>query len=161
MPTTAERIVINTGPLVALSHAEALDAIGLMPYEFICPPQIRAELEAGEGAGHVVVVAAWLTTVPLEKPLDPVAATALDSGEAAVVQLALEQGIRRVCIDERRGRQFAMAVGLEVVGALGLLLRAKRVGLIDTITPFIDRLRRAGEWYSAALLRRVLDAAGE
>jgi predicted nucleic acid-binding protein len=80
---------------------------------------------------------------------------------ASVIQLALEQGVRTVCIDERAGRRIATAVGLDVVGTLGLLLQAKTSGLLDALRPVIARLAATGAWYDEALVRRVLEAAGE
>ena len=47
----SERIVINTSPLVALFKAEALDVAGQLPFEFIRPPQVREELDAGTMLG--------------------------------------------------------------------------------------------------------------
>jgi predicted nucleic acid-binding protein len=47
--------------------------------------------------------------------------SALDAGEAAVILLALEQPIPLVCTDEWKGRRMALAIGLKVTGALGLL----------------------------------------
>ena len=48
-----------------------------------------------------------------------------------------------------------------MVGTLGLLLRAKRLGLILALKPFVDRLRRGGDWFDEALVQKVLRAAGE
>ena len=157
----AERLVVNTGPLIALAKGDALDVIGQLPFDFVCPQAVRDELDQGARLGHPDVHATWLTVVPLGRPLDRVAAAVLDIGEAAVIQLALDEGISRVCIDERRGRQIARAVGLEVVGSLGLLLRAKLEGLVVTLRPYIDRMQSEGIWYDAELVRRVLAAAGE
>jgi predicted nucleic acid-binding protein len=53
-----------------------------------------------------------------------IARAELGAGEAAVIQLALEQGIAVVAIDERKGRRAALSVGLRVTGSLGLLGRA-------------------------------------
>ena len=33
----AEKIVVNTGPLVSLARADLMDVVGRLPYEFICP----------------------------------------------------------------------------------------------------------------------------
>jgi len=63
-------------------------------------------------------------SVALSAPPAPLATHALDAGEAAVIQLALERGIATVCIDEWRGRRAARACGLAVTGSLGLLVRA-------------------------------------
>lgn len=157
----AERIVVNTGPLIALARADALDIIGQLAFEFMCPPAVRRELDEGADLGHPAVTASWLAVTPLARPLDPVATTILDAGEAAVIQLALDEGIGRVCIDERRGRQLGRAVGLDVIGSLGLLLRAKTAGLLDELRPYLERLQAAGIWYDEDLLERVLAAAGE
>ena len=47
----AERIVINTGPLIALARMDALDAIGQLPVEFVCPSEVRQELDEGAAQG--------------------------------------------------------------------------------------------------------------
>jgi len=91
----------------------------------------------------------------------PVAVAALDSGEAATIQLALERGIRRVCIDDLKGRRVALAVGLEVTGLLGLLARARALGLVDAVRPWVERLVEGGAWYDDDLIRRVLASLGE
>jgi hypothetical protein len=56
---------------------------------------VRAELDQGTGPAHYAVAVAWLRVVPLSGALDPLAAATLDAGEAAVLQLAREQGIDR------------------------------------------------------------------
>jgi hypothetical protein len=40
----AERMAINTGPLITLARMEALDVPGHLPYEFICPQEVQTEL---------------------------------------------------------------------------------------------------------------------
>ena len=124
----AERIVINTGPLIVLSRIEALDIVGQLPYRFICPDAVRSEL---------------------------------DKGEAAVIHLAIEQKVRIVCIDEWKGRRAALASGLKVTGVLGLLARAKSVGIIQEMTPFVEKALRSGVRYHPDLVRRVLEMVRE
>ncbi len=159
--SVVERLVINTGPLIALGKAQALEIAGALPIEFLCPLEVRAELDAGAAKGHHEIAPPWLHVKSLERPLDLVARAALDSGEAAVIQLARERGIPRVCLDERRARRAATAAGLQVVGTLGLLLRAKNGGLIPAVRPFIARLRRGGDWFDEALVAEILTAADE
>ena len=49
-------------------------------------------------------------------------------GEAAVIQLALEENIQTVCIDEAVGRRIARLNNLSLTGLIGILLRAKISG---------------------------------
>jgi uncharacterized protein len=157
----AERIVINTGPLIALARIEILDVIGRLPIEFLCPQEVRDELDRGVEAGLQPVSPEWLRVIPLRVPPSPLALSALDLGEAAVIQLALEAGISRVCIDEWKGRRAALSTGLQVTGALGLLGRAKLLGLIPSLRPLVERAVDAGIRYHPALVRQVLQVVGE
>jgi predicted nucleic acid-binding protein len=157
----AERIVISTGPLITLARMEALDVPGQLAYEFICPEEVRAELQAGVVAGHPVVNPSWLQVCPLQEPLSRMVLSTLDAGEAAVILLALEQRIPLVCIDEWKGRRMALATGLKVTGALGLLGKAKMQGIIPAVSPLIERALRNGIRYHPALIRQVLEALGE
>ena len=52
-------------------------------------------------------------------------------------------------------------MGLTVTGTLGVLLRAKRLGLIDALGPRVTAMRQKGIWLGDMLVRRVLTEAGE
>jgi predicted nucleic acid-binding protein len=156
-----ELIVINTGPLITLACIEALDVAGRLPFTFVCSEDVRMELDEGERAGHPRVAPPWLTVCPLCGQISPVALSALDRGEAAVVQLALERGISLVCIDEWKGRRAALAVGLKAVGVLGLLGKAKLLGLIPAVRPFVEKALQSGIRYDSELVERVLESVGE
>jgi hypothetical protein len=48
------------------------------------------------------------------------------------------------------------------VGLLGILVEAKRRGLVATVRPVLDNLiAKAGFWITPELYNRVLQAAGE
>ncbi len=132
-----------------------------MPFAYIAPSDVERELAAGPAFGHPPVEAPWLEICDLRESLPIYASMTLDDGEAAAIQLALEQDIRYVCLDDRRGRRLAKALGLEVVGLLGLLTRAKRMGIITALRPYADKLMHVGARYSPKLIRDVLANAGE
>jgi len=157
----ADSVVINTGPLIILQRVGALDVAGKLPYHFICPEQVRIELDQGEIVGHTRIAPPWLSVRPLKSPISPIILASLDMGEAAVIHLALEMNSNIVCIDEWKGRRVALSCGLRVTGVLGLLGRAKKIGIIKTVRPFIERAVEAGVHYHPDLVRTVLKSAGE
>ena len=60
-----------------------------------------------------------------------------------------------------QGRRVAMGLRLDVVGSLGLLVRAKRAGLIRDVRPIMDAMLSWGLFASDSLYRRILAVAGE
>ncbi len=157
----SERIVINTGPLVSLARIGCLEILSGLPYEFFCPEQVRRELEEGEAAGHPRIAPEGVRVVNLAKPLSRVSLAALDPGEAAVIQLATERGISLVAIDEWKGRRAALAAGLSVTGSLGLLAKAKMLGLVPNLKPLLEKAIAEGIRYHPDLVRSILEAVGE
>ena len=157
----AERIVINTGPLIALARMDALNIGAQLPYEFLSPLEVKDELDDGASQGYPLISPAWLLVMPLANPPSPVGLANLDKGEAAVIELALEQNIPLVSIDETKGRSAARAVGLRVVGSLGLIARAKTLGLIPAMRPLVEKATRNGVHYHSDLVERVLKEIGE
>ena len=86
----------------------------------------------------------------------------LDEGEAAAIALALELGAERILMDEHDGRVKAKALGLRPIGLLGVLLRAKREGALDSVEAAMQMLRQqAGFLIADDLFDQVLREAGE
>ena len=162
MPAASEPIAVNTGPLIALAACEALDILRQLHSQVLVPTAVVEEFGRGK-SGEIVLtkLPAWLDVRPLATPLPAVLVAHLDVGEASAIALALEMGIGLVALDERRGRIVARDLGIGVTGSLGLLLRAKRLGLIDAVAPRVTTMRRKGIWLSDALVRRVLAEAQE
>ena len=75
--------------------------------------------------------------------------------------MALEQPGTMLVLDERRARAFAQRRGIEVVGTAGVLLEAKRTGMIEEIRPILTDLLASGFRLSGRLYVAVLERAGE
>lgn len=154
-------IVINSGPLIILDKIDALDIAGALPCRFICPPAVRKEVDAGIHRNNSLITPDWLTVKSLAAPMSCFADLTIDLGEAEVIQLALENSIPRVCLDDLRGRKIARRFGLRVTGLLGLFSWAKALGIIPGIRPFAGRMLAVGGRYSLQLINTVLTDADE
>jgi predicted nucleic acid-binding protein len=78
-----------------------------------------------------------------------------------IMQLALNQNIHTVVIDEVAGRRIARLNGLSVTGSIGILLRAKREGYQFSMQEGIDRMKARGIWLSDCVIAFALLKAGE
>lgn len=94
------------------------------------------------------------------RPL-PFLRNSLDAGEAAVIQLALDERIDTVCIDEPVGRRLARLSGLQVTGAVGLLIRPRRDGRFPSMRQTLDRMKTRGIWLSETVVTFALRETGE
>lgn len=57
----------------------------------------------------------------------------LGKGEASSIALAMEFEESLLIIDERKGRKKADALGIETIGSLGVLIKAKEKGVIKEV----------------------------
>ncbi len=156
-----ERIVINAGPLIALGKMRAFEIIVRLPFEFLCPREVQMEIQAGVERGYPVSMPEWIAIADLTSiPSAPLFSN-LDSGEAAVIQIALENNISTVCLDESKGRRIAAEFGLRVVGSLGLLGKAKTLGLINAVRPYVGKAQSKGIFYDPKLVEHFLTSMSE
>ena len=85
----------------------------------------------------------------------------LDKGEKYTLQMAKELKADRVIIDEKIGRDVAEYLGLEVTGTLGILLKAKQNGWIESFTESANAMSDQGIHYNKALIKKLAEAIGE
>lgn len=81
----------------------------------------------------------------------------LDKGEASSIALCLETDDSLLIIDERKGRRIAQELGIKISGTLGVILRAKEKGLINSVENILDKLEKAGFWISPNLKAKILE----
>ena len=89
-------------------------------------------------------------------------ARSVDAGEAEAIELALELHADRLLIDERKGRRLAVQEGLEVIGLLGVILLARRRGIIPSARALLQRLDdEAGMYLSPEIRDAALKSVEE
>ena len=102
----------------------------------------------------------WIKTVEVNGIAPEVAAWDLGKGESQVLSLALKNSDAAI-VDDRAARRCGQALGITTIGTGGLLILAKRRGLIPSISPGIQALRDAGLWLSDTLVNLLRQQAGE
>jgi len=160
-------VVADTGPLIGMGRIGHLHLLrGL--YDIISiSPQVYEELKIssdkpGAKAAAEAINTGWIRVVPLQKPIDtPILGSLIDAGEAESIQLAMEQKARLLIIDDKKGRSAAKRRGIHVIGIGGILLSAKKAGLLRKITPILDELASVGYRLSPALCNRIVELADE
>ena len=83
----------------------------------------------------------------------------VDSGEAEAIQLATEQNATLLLIDDRKGRKTAKKRGIHIIGTGGVLIVAKKAGLLAEVSPVLKELASIGYRLSPALCERIIELA--
>lgn len=161
-------LVADSGPLIALARLALLDLPQKLYSQVLVTRTVWNEVADGRPRSeHAALQEAqqrgWLQVVadPGSVPA-AFASPLLDEGERTA--LALSLSLTPACdvlIDERRGRMVAQAVGLQVLGTLGLLLRARQLALVGPLRPLTESLLRSGYHLARLLVDETLAAAGE
>lgn len=159
-------VVADTSVIINLCRVGQGGLFQQLFQEVFIPPEVAAEFARLAGSTPRFAGLKLPAGIKEQSPTALLAAvraaTGLDSGEAAALSLAVEIHADAVLIDERRGYEVAVQLGLRTIGILGILLRAKSVGVLPAVKPVLDALQRdAGFWLSESLRKQVLQAAGE
>lgn len=157
-------VVCDTGPLIALSLVDHLQILQRLFQRVAVPRAVLDEVSAGgsERPGCQAILAAdWFEAVADVVP-DPLLAAELGAGEAAVIASAYGVGARLVLLDDRKARRIATgAYNLRVMGTAGVLVFAKRAGLIPAVRPLLEVMIARGYYLSQRLVDQTTSAAGE
>lgn len=117
-----ERIVINTGPILALVAAFGeLHVLRTLYHKVLVPYEVCKEIMAAGRSGFAIKefddASWWLHKWSRPLEIAPFLRNSLDIGEASVIQLAVNETIDTVCIDEAIGRRTGRLNGLNITGS--------------------------------------------
>jgi predicted nucleic acid-binding protein len=162
-------VICDATPLIYLARIERFDLLRALHEAVLIPPAVWAEVAVQGGhlaEGKLVRKGAAEGWLRMEQPRLTLTLTAaeakdLDPGETEAIRLALEHKAL-LAIDEARGRAVALRLGLRITGTVGLLMRARRQGLIPNLRTDLDRLRSETTFrLSESVYRQALLAVGE
>ncbi|MBP9882178.1 MAG: DUF3368 domain-containing protein [Chitinophagales bacterium] len=85
----------------------------------------------------------------------------MDLGEASAIALALELDDSYLIVDDIQARIIVKKLGIPFIGTAGVLLSAKKKGLIKIVKPYLQKLRSVGFRLSDTVIEDILEQSGE
>ena len=161
------KIVADTGPIIGLAKIGRVSLLKMLAKEVLVPPIVHKELYGKIGSESDQIDQALRDFVhvielgSLELNLDE-HFTNLGEGEKQSIILAstLKREVL-LLIDDRAGRQAADSLNIPKTGLVGILLLAKKRGLIDNVVSLLHELRAAGYWLSDEVITVARNLAEE
>ncbi len=161
-------VIVNNSPLVHLLTLDRLSLLRALYTVVWIPQEVEDEFLATdpEVRKDALKNAPWIRTFhrQAEEPSDSTqrghSMRPKLSGEDAVIALAQELNARLIIIDDLKARRRAKHLKLPLKGVLGVLIEAKRAGVVDDIGPLISVLSENAR-LGQEVIDKVLRAAGE
>ncbi len=161
---TSKPWVVNASPLILLGKLNRLDLLERLALSLYVPDGVIREVSVGgrqrDPATTASVAWADVHRHPDVLVLPTVAHWDLGVGESQVLSLCLQNGAVAV-LDDGEARACARSHELPLIGTLGIILRARRLGLLSAARPLIDQLIAEGSFLDKALIERELAKLGE
>jgi len=149
-------IVVNASPLILLGKIGRLHLLNKIYGTVYIPSAVLQEIQE---VGKTKIDLTQVNFKQLEVA-NKIAVLGLlgrlHVGEVEVMVGAVEKGIKRVVLDETTARNKAKQLGLDVIGTLGILLEARKMGLVDDLPQELVNLKSAGMYLSDGLLTKIL-----
>ncbi|MGB0932525.1 MAG: DUF3368 domain-containing protein [Chitinophagales bacterium] len=150
-----ERIIIaDASCLIALTNIGELEILQKVYEEITITPEIKEEF--GDLLPDWIII-----EEVLEKEKIALLELQLDKGESSAIALALEKENSLLIIDERKGRVIAKKMGVAITGILGVIIKAKEIGVIEKVKPLIEKLESVEFRISEKLKNQILKKVKE
>ena len=145
-------IISDSTCLIGLERIYALDVLPALFDPIVVPHEVH------QGFG---IVLPWLhVEVPSNEALVTSLKLVIDDGEAEAIALAYEKSWR-VILDDGHARKVAARLGVTMIGTVGVLIQAKRQGLIPLLKPLLEQLAANNFYISDVLKEEALAIVGE
>lgn len=160
-------IVSDTSAISNLFKIGQLELLREVFGQIVLPTTVMQELLELEKRGvdlTEIKTAKWIEVVAVKNDAfaDSLQKFMLDAGESQAIALAIELAADYLIMDEALGRKVAESQGLRVIGVLGVLRDAKRLGLVGAVKPIMDELRTVARFrISESLYNLILTETGE
>lgn len=147
-------IIADTSCLIALSKIESIELLRELYEEVYITEEIA--LEFGENLPE------WIRIGNVKnKKYQQLLDLYLDLGEASAIALALEMVDILLVLDDLKGRKEAEKLGFRITGTLGILFKAKKVGLIPDLKSYVGKLKGVGFRLSPQIEEEILRKSNE
>lgn len=156
-------IVSNTTPIISLLKLNRLEIFQQLYGQINIPFAVFNEIEAGKTKGFYKDLSKinWINIIDIQDKQAVKYFLDLDAGEAEAIVLATELNADLIILDEKLGRFHAKHADLKVTGTIGILLKAKTLGLIKELKPLLNELTEKDVWITEKLKSEILKKVGE
>jgi len=142
-------VISDTSTLILFHKIDHLSLLKKVYQELITTPEIAKEF--GEKLPK------WIKIESVtDKKYQDFLETQVDLGEASAIALAKEFDDTLLLLDDLKARKLAVKLNLRITGTLGIIHKAKQMGIIEKVKPLIDLLLKTDFRISDRIIEEIL-----
>ena len=147
-------VISDASCLIILDKIKKVDILKGLYQNIITTPEVASEF------GNPLPL--WIgVKESTDKKYQKVLETSIDAGEASAIALSLDYREPLLLLDDLKARKMAKKLGLVFTGTLGVLVKARKSGLIEELKPVINLIRETDFRLSDAIIDEILKEVGE
>jgi len=155
-------LIADSSALIALSICQSLDLLDSLFGDVKVPQAVFDEVSVSNKAESVALIEYLQDKI---EQVDTAQYVYLDSyadlGETEAMLLYKQMSADWLLIDDKRGKKIASVNKIKTIGSLGVLLSAKKRGLIKEIRPKLELIQQSEVFLHESLIQTVLNLAEE
>lgn len=158
------RWVVNASPLIALAKIDMLWLLEKLCIDIAIPTGVIDEINEGpvdDPARRWIISEGTRFKVRVRNVPRMITAWDLGKGESQVLSWAYVNKDYEAVLDDRAARNCANALGIKVIGSLGLIVLAHRNKLVADVTPVFQNLTLNGFRIDSKVISHVIDSLQE
>ena len=148
-------VISNTSCLIALDHIGRLSLLKDVYGKILITKEVAEEF------GHALP-GDWIKVVEVDNAeYCRILSLFVDRGEASTIALAIERTGSLTILDDGKARKLADSLDVNYTGLLGVVLKTKKMGIVDSVSAILQELTSAGFRMGKNVEQEVLRLAGE
>lgn len=126
-------VISDTSTLILFHKIDEFNLLKEVYGELLTTPEIAQEFNES--------LPDWIKVVSVsDKKYQTFLHTQVDFGEASAIALASEHEDVLLLLDDLKARKLATQLKFRITGTLGIIHKAKQLGIIEKVKPLIDKL---------------------
>ncbi|MEX0997227.1 MAG: DUF3368 domain-containing protein [Flavobacteriaceae bacterium] len=147
-------VISDTSTLILFHKIEEFNILEKVYGELITTPQVAQEF--GEELPNFIKI-----QQVTDKKYQDFLESQIDSGEASAIALATEYDDVLLILDDLKARKLALQLKFKITGTLGVIHKAKQMGLINNVKPLINKLIATNFRISETIVDEILKLNNE
>jgi predicted nucleic acid-binding protein len=154
-------IVLDTGPVISLAVIDKLELLTQLFTEIAIPTAVWEELRRSDFFNDFPRIKSFFERRVKKINSFNELILITDYGESESMLLYKELEADFLVIDDKKARAIAEELGINCIGTLAILIKAKEKGFITTLKPVFESLIQNNRYYSRSVVNAILSKHNE